>query len=79
LAININCVLGWQSIEATGLDALFYFNCSISYIYTMMIMTKAETLYFNRLKARGLIKPLRESAMSKVLKMINAKLPISKN
>ena len=45
----------------------------------MMIMTKAETLYFNRLKAKGKLKTLNESAMQKLIKELNEKLPLNLN
>ena len=42
-------------------------------------MTPEETLYFQIRKAKGLIKPLKESPMSKILKEINQKLPLVDN
>ena len=44
-----------------------------------MILTKAERMYFNIQKSKGLIQPLKESCYVKSLKEIEKKLPINEN
>ena len=45
----------------------------------MMVLTKSEKLYFDRLKALGKLKPIEESCYVKTLKAIEKKLPLNFN
>ena len=45
----------------------------------MMILSKVEEMYFNRMKSLGKLKPKKETDTAKTLKEINYKLPVKEN
>jgi len=53
--------------------------CFFSYLYVMMLLTKSEKLYFDRMIAYGKIKSKEETAYQKLIRKIEKKLPINEN